>query len=68
MFARLVSRLLRATPYDHGEPGEAQVAMTCHHGAGFGPRHWHAKGTVPGYKGAGYFRQCLSWCRACLPS
>lgn len=44
-----------------------RALVRCLHVNGFGPRHWHEKGTVPGYKGSGYFCQCLSWCKACVP-
>jgi hypothetical protein len=70
---RLLARIFGWTPqpYEHLEQPTVQASYTCLHTVNgvpsFGPRHWHSKGAVPGYKSAGYFCQCLSWCRQCIP-
>lgn len=34
------------------------MAVACLHLSSLGPCRWRAKGTTPGVKGSGWFRQC----------
>lgn len=52
-------------------PG-VRALLSCTHrypdgSAALGPCHQRAKGTTPGYKAAGWFSQCQSWCKRYVP-